>query len=180
MIYSPKWSKAKKQLKSLICEPLRDRVDFHVINYRKAHDQLGRAVMTVDQAEILSMCTLTAIQAQAIREHSIRNFLHKDYDMEEVLENRDLYEQVDNQLKAECIFSQADFFTALDEYFHSSIDQCLQSENILLKVLGLLDRRLGKRKLRAMHPILLKEHEVVRFIYRLRCEAENVHLSSTD
>lgn len=61
----PKWSKAKKQLKSLMCDSLRLRVDFHVINYRKAHDQLGRVVITVDKEEKLSMCTIT------VREKSI-------------------------------------------------------------------------------------------------------------
>ena len=60
MLYSPKWSKAKKHLKSFICEPLRSRVDFQVINYRRAHDQLGRAVITVDKVEKLNMCTITA------------------------------------------------------------------------------------------------------------------------
>ena len=56
-MYNPKWSKAKKQLKSFICESLKDRIDFHIINYRKAHDQLGRAVITVDKKEVLNMCT---------------------------------------------------------------------------------------------------------------------------
>lgn len=39
MLHKPKWSIAKKRLKNLVCEPLRSRVDFHVINYRKAHDR---------------------------------------------------------------------------------------------------------------------------------------------
>ena len=60
MLYSPKWSKAKRQLKSFTCQSLRSRVDFQVINYRRAHDQLGRAVITVDKVEKLNMCTITA------------------------------------------------------------------------------------------------------------------------
>lgn len=60
MLYNPKWSKAKKRLKSFTCKSLRSRVDFQVINYRRAHDQLGRAVITVDKIEKLNMCTITA------------------------------------------------------------------------------------------------------------------------
>lgn len=45
LLYQPKWSRAKK-LKSFICDSLKERVDLHVINYRKAHDQLRRAVIT--------------------------------------------------------------------------------------------------------------------------------------
>ncbi|MFB6799878.1 hypothetical protein ACFCVU_01480 [Peribacillus butanolivorans] len=52
-MYSPKWSKAKKRLSDFLCETLRLRVDFQVINYRKAHDQLGRAVITVDEHELI-------------------------------------------------------------------------------------------------------------------------------
>ncbi|WP_457852481.1 hypothetical protein [Peribacillus butanolivorans] len=53
MLYSPKWSKAKKRLSDFLCETLRLRVDFQVINCRKAHDQLGRAVITVDEHELI-------------------------------------------------------------------------------------------------------------------------------
>ncbi|KQU15050.1 hypothetical protein ASG65_11145 [Bacillus sp. Leaf13] len=67
-MYSPKWSKAKKRLSDFLCETLRLRVDFQVINYRKAHDQLGRAVITVDKVEILSMC---------IKEHELIQYFYK-------------------------------------------------------------------------------------------------------
>jgi len=70
-MYEPKWSKAKKHLCSLICLSLQDWVDFHIINYRKAHDQLGRAVITVDKQEIVSMCTITSEMAIGEKEWEI-------------------------------------------------------------------------------------------------------------
>jgi len=166
----PKWSKAKKQLKSFICEPLRLRVDFHVINYRKAHDQLGRAVITVDKVEKLSMCTLTAEREEDKRGWEIRNH----YDDE--TNNRDIQSLVHQQLKDEGIYAQYDFFPALDEYFNSSIKESLQSPDILIKILCLLDRRTGKRTLRNMRDIILEEHDIVRYFYELRCETENIHV----
>ena len=93
MLYQPKWSKAKKHLKSFICEPLRSRVDFQVINYRKAHDGLGRAVITVDKVEQLSMCTITA-------ERDIRRNLN-DFDYDDVAKNRFIQDQAHTQLKKE-------------------------------------------------------------------------------
>ena len=72
LLYSPKWSKAKKQLKNFTCESLRSRVDFQVINYRRAHDQLGRAVITVDKVEKFNMCTITAEREEYYRERAIR------------------------------------------------------------------------------------------------------------
>lgn len=44
---SLKWS----NFKSFTCSSLSDRIDFQVMNYRKAHDQLTRAVITVEKVE---------------------------------------------------------------------------------------------------------------------------------
>lgn len=98
MLYQPKWSKAKKHLKSFICEPLRSRVDFQVINYRKAHDGLGRAVITVDKVEQLSMCTITAEREEYYRERDIRRNLN-DFDYDDVAKNRFIQDQAHTQLK---------------------------------------------------------------------------------
>lgn len=59
-MFAPKWSKVKKHLQSFICPSLINRVDFLIINYRKVHDNLGRAVITVDKKEVWNMCTITA------------------------------------------------------------------------------------------------------------------------
>ncbi|UPM52843.1 hypothetical protein MY490_13495 [Gottfriedia acidiceleris] len=53
-------SKVKKKLEGFICDSLKNRVQFTVTNYRKAHDQLGRAFITVDKKEVLNMCTITS------------------------------------------------------------------------------------------------------------------------
>lgn len=177
MLYQPKWSKAKRHLKSFICESLRSRVDFQVINYRKAHDQLGRAVITVDKVEKLSMCTITAEREEYYRERDIRMNLN-DFDYDDVAKNRFIQDQAHTQLKKEGIFAQYDFFSALEEYFNSSIEKSLKSTDILIKILCLLDRRVGKRTLRNMEVSILEEHEVVQYFYRLRCQSENIHIGS--
>lgn len=160
---------------SFLCESLHSRVDFHVINYRKAHDQLGRAVITVDNAEILSMCTITAEREEYFNERDIRiqsnDFNHYD----DVSKNRALQEQAHEQRKREGIYAQYDFFSALDEYFNSSIEDSLMSNDILIKILYILDRRIGKRRLRKMKESISEEHKLVQYFYRLRCDAENIH-----
>lgn len=166
----PKWSKAKKQLKSLMCDSLRLRVDFHVINYRKAHDQLGRVVITVDKEEKLSMCTITAEREEYKQEWDIRNETNQ-YDFDDVSNNRAIQSQAHQQLKEEGIYAQYDFFPALHEYVNSSIKESLQSPDILIKILCLLDRRMGKRTLRKMRDTILEEHPIVQYFYELRCEA---------
>ncbi|WP_154992230.1 SF0329 family protein [Priestia megaterium] len=176
MLYQPKWSKAKKRLMSFMCESLHSRVDFQVINYRKAHDQLGRAVITVDKVEMLNMCTITAEKEEYYRERDIRIQLD-DFTYDNVFNNRAIQEQAQEQLKTEGIYAQYDFFSALEEYFNSPIELSLKSNDMLIKILCMLDRRVGKRTLRKMKEFILEESTFVKDFYKLRCEAENIHNS---
>ncbi|GGI11757.1 hypothetical protein GCM10007380_09440 [Gottfriedia solisilvae] len=54
------WSKVKKKLEGFICDSLKNRVQFTVTNYRKAHYRLGRAFITFDKKEVLNMCIITS------------------------------------------------------------------------------------------------------------------------
>ncbi|WP_406866468.1 hypothetical protein AB0764_17010 [Priestia megaterium] len=176
MLYHPKWSKAKKRLLSFVCESLHSRVDFQVINYRKAHDQLGRAVITVDKVEMLNMFTITAGKEEYYRERDIRIQLD-DFTYDNVFNNRAIQEQAQEQLKTEGIYAQYDFFSALEEYFNSPIELSLKSNDMLIKILCMLNRRVGKRTLRKMKESILEENTFVQDFYKLRCEAENIHSS---
>lgn len=176
LLYHPKWSKAKKRLMSFVCESLHSRVDFQVINYRKAHDQLGRAVITVDKVEMLSMCTITAEREEYYRERDIR-IQSDDFSYDNVFNNRAIQEQAHEQLKMEDIYAQYDFFSALEEYFNSPIEVSLKSNDRLIKILCMLDRRVGKRTLRKMKEFISEENTLVQNFYKLRCDAENIHSS---
>ncbi|MGR6898482.1 hypothetical protein [Rummeliibacillus sp. TYF-LIM-RU47] len=175
MLYSPKWSKAKKQLKSFTCESLRSRVDFQVINYRRAHDQLGRAVITVDKVEKLNMCTLIAEREEFRKKWAIRKQLD-DFNFDDVTHNRDLQDEAHQLLKNEAIYGQYDFFFALEQYFNASIQESRQSSDILIKILSLLDRRIGKRSLMKINDTIANEHPFVQDFFKLRCEAENIRI----
>ncbi|MED3959048.1 hypothetical protein P4605_17270 [Priestia aryabhattai] len=161
---------------SFVCKSLRSRVDFQVINYRKAHDQLGRAVITVDKVEMLSMCTITAEREEYYRERDIRIGLG-DFNYDDVCKNRALQEQAQEQLLREGIYAQYDFFSSLEEYFNSPIDVSLKSNDMVIKLLCMLDRRVGKRTLRKMKETISDEPTLVQDFYQLRCDAENMHSS---
>ena len=108
MSYHPKWSKAKKHLMSFVCDSLHNRIDFQVINYRKAHDQLGRAVLTVDKVEMLTMCTLTAEREAYYKEMAIRTQLN-DFNVVDVFKNQTYQTDAYEQQKKEGIYAQFDF-----------------------------------------------------------------------
>ncbi|MFT8321507.1 MAG: hypothetical protein ABF649_11420 [Bacillus sp. (in: firmicutes)] len=174
-MYSPKWSKAKKHLSNFLCDSLRSRVDFQVINYRKAHDQLGRAVITVDKVEVWSMCSIIAEREEFYRERLLRSNSNQ-YDYHDIAQNRALQNQAHSFIKAEGIYAQYDFFDALEEYFYTPIQELLKSSDLLIKIFCLLDRRIGKRTLRKMENTIIKEHPLIHYFYKLRCEGEKIQV----
>lgn len=173
-MYKPKWSKARKHLKSFICSSLKDRIDFHIINYRKAHDQLGRAVITVDKKEVINMCTITSEILKNKIEWEIRENQEIEYDVYNHKQNYDIGEQAHTLTKTEGVFAQYDFFDALKDYFHSPIDKSLDSPDIVIKILSIIDRRVGKRTLQKLSATIKDECDIVIYFYKLRCDAEGL------
>lgn len=46
--------------------------------------------------------------------------------------------------------------------------------NLLVKILGLIDKRVGKRTLARIKDTMQTESELIQYFYRLRCEAEGI------
>lgn len=173
-MYSPKWSKAKKKLKSFTCDSLKSRIDFHIINYRNAHDQLGRAVITVDKEEILSMCTIIAERALYRKEWDIRERQKIDYDIDEQKINLEVGLMAHKEIKAKGILAQYDFFDALEEYLSSPLKSSLESHDIIIKIFSIIDRRVGKRTLQKLNDSIKSEDKIIKYFFKLRCEAEGL------
>lgn len=166
------WSKVKKKLDSFICDSLRNRVQFTVTNYRKTHDQLGRAFITVDKKEVLNMCTIISNREMYWKEIEIRNAKSIEYDVYNRKENYQIGIQAHEMTKAEGIFAQYDFFDAVEQYFHLPIEKALKSDDMVIKILSLIDRRVGKRTLQGMRESMENEKEIIQYFYNLRYEAD--------
>ncbi|WP_232700067.1 SF0329 family protein [Brevibacillus daliensis] len=173
------WSKVKKKLDRFICDSLKNRVQFHVTNYRKAHDQRGRAFITVDKKEILNMCTLTSNIEMYRKEWEIKHTQNIEYDVSNRNQNYEIGKHAHEMIKAEGIFAQYDFFDAVEEYFNLPVEKALKSDDMVIKILSLIDRRVGKRTLQGMKESILDEKEIIQYFYKLRCEAEGVRSSYT-
>jgi len=60
----------------------------------------------------------------------------------------------------------------MHEYQSLSINEILTSGNVIIRALGMLDRRLGIRRLQKINAE--SEHSLVRATYVFRCKAEGV------
>ncbi|MDL0434951.1 MULTISPECIES: hypothetical protein [unclassified Niallia] len=170
-MFAPKWSKVKKHLQSFISPSLINRVDFLIINYRKVHDNLGRAVITVDKKEVWNMCTITAERKKL---ENVRTSVNVYY-LDGFVKTTARGDFAHKRMKEES-FAQADFFDGLQQYFSTQIHVSLQSSNMLIKILALLDRRVGKRTLIRLFDTIQTESELVQFFYKLRCEACGINV----
>lgn len=151
-----KWNQIKKRIETMLAGSVRERVAFGLTSYRKCHDQLGRGWIIIDGREILNMPSL-------------------DFDIETYHRSRanhTTFEVAEQDAHALNLFSQWDLHRSLHEYLSLSIDEILASENPLIRATGMLDSRLGRRRLLKVE--VADEHDLVRRFHLLRCSAEGI------
>jgi hypothetical protein len=167
------WSKLKRRLDGLICDSLRGRVNFTITNYRRAHDQLGRAFITVDKKEVLNMCTITSeikINRKNRELHRLNELGYDDYRV-----NYEISVKTHEMVKQDGIYAQYDFYDAVEEFLSLPIDRALTSDDMVVKILALIDRRVGKRTLMKLREPIQNELDIIQYFYNLRCEAEQIN-----
>ncbi|GKX66411.1 SF0329 family protein [Inconstantimicrobium mannanitabidum] len=164
------WSRTRKQLENLICDALKNRVKFFVTQYRKSHDQHGRACIVVDGKEVFDMCDLK----YNIKAWDKETELKENPELRRYKESYPAFWEADEIIREQGSFNEDHFFDALIQYLNNPIDNSLKSENMIVVILALLDRRVGKRTLNSLNKEMEKQHTMVRYFYKLRCEAEGL------
>jgi PcfJ-like protein len=152
-----KWSQLKKRIEDCLADSVKKRVTFGSVSYRKAHDQEGRGWIAIDGKQILDMATYSFYM--------------------EFNGNWDNYEADSQELYAKNIFDQTKWHASLFKYLNLPIDEILHSDNNIIRAIGMLDYRVGKRRLKKID--ISKENELVVRMYCLRCDVENIFDSSS-
>lgn len=63
---------------------------------------------------------------------------------------------------------------SFEEFDNQSIEESLKSDDLLVRILAVLDRRVGKRRLKAMAQTIADEPETFREFYAIRVSAEGI------
>ena len=71
-------------------------------------------------------------------------------------------------------YTDNEFCDALEQYRGQTIPASLRSENPLVRMFAILDRRVGKRTLRRLQETLDAQPEWLRALYTLRLDAEGI------
>ncbi len=73
-------------------------------------------------------------------------------------------------LAAQASLSKSNFIVVANKFLTTPIEESMESEEILLNVLALVDRRVGKKWILSMSEKMRLKHPVVRYFYELRCK----------
>ena len=158
------WSKLKQQLDSFLSPALAGTVAYRATSYRYSPDKSGSCYLTVDQKNILNMAdTTTPIQwykndqeikndpnivipvspeeIEAIRKGNQRAVPEERL---EIMREAEKHFSCQRAVSGSSCVKQINFTAVATTFLATSIEDNLESKDILLNILALIDRRVGK------------------------------------
>ena len=168
------WSGIKKKLENdYLADSLKGRISYFATSYSYAPDHIGRAAIKLDGVEILKSdyYKLQKLQWESYQE--LTAAAEEDQENSEIDSNA-IWKQSWLEATEKGGFDNQIFYTAFEEYDNQSIEKSLESNNALVRILAVLDRRVGKRRLQDLAGIWKNEPEWIRLFLNLRLDAENM------
>ncbi len=183
------WSKLKQTLESFLSPALCGRVDYRATGYRYLPDKTGLCYIAVDKKNVLQMNDTTGFIRWYRTELEIKNDSNlqipvSDEELEAVrrdikgtvpedrlliiARNRKLSEHAKELMAAQSSLSKSDFIVVATKFLSASIEESLESKEILLNILALVDRRVGKKRIVNMSEKMKLKHPIVQYFYELR------------
>lgn len=111
--------------------------------------------------------SVTAEELDAVRTEA--NGSIPEERLEIIVRNRKLTSCAKKIYSAQTTLSKSDFMATANSFLSASIEECLESDMLLLNVFALVDRRMGKKRLLAMEQKIKQSHPIVQYFYQLRC-----------
>ncbi|GIO87050.1 hypothetical protein J25TS5_39820 [Paenibacillus faecis] len=183
------WSKLKQQLESFLSPALQGRVEYRAPGYRYVPDKSGICYISVDKKNILNMSDKTnpirwyQTELEIKNDPDIQIPITSD-DMEAVRKDtkgpvpedrlaviarsRKSSEHAKALLSAQASLSKSNFIVVANKFLTTPLEESLESNEILLNVLALVDRRVGKKRILNMSEGMKLKHPIVQYFYELR------------
>ncbi|SDW04521.1 hypothetical protein [Paenibacillus sp. CF384] len=183
------WSKLKQQLESFLSPALIGRVEYRATSYRYSPDKAGHCYIAVDKKNVLNMNDLTTLIKWYQSEQEIKNDsaiqipIHQDEieairketkglvpeeRLQVIARGRRISELAKELLSAQSTLSKSNFTVEATKFLARSIEESMESNEILLNILALVDRRVGKKRILNMSDTIKLKHPSVQYFYELR------------
>lgn len=155
------WSELNKQLTEYLCESLREHITYFLTRYHDVHNAYGRASIRLDKKELVCFSWI--------------NLYKQEYDLNKVWQLTGEWDFENPKLKEKWdldgTYYEMDFLDAAITYKNMPIKEALESENYMIKIFAILDRRVGKRTLQRIkeskeyldYPEWVKQFYLLRF-----------------
>ncbi len=131
------WTGLNKQLNSFLCDEWKGRVTYFLTRYHDVHNSYGRAAIRLDGREIAGFTWMDGYK--------------QEWDVNEKWKETGTWEYENQELKdkwdKDGTYSEMNFLEAAVTYLNLSVKEALESDNYLIRVFAVMDRRLGKRTL---------------------------------
>lgn len=173
------WSGIRKKLEEeLICESLKGRIQYFITKYHHAHDDEARFALRVDNKEILhanifkfyKQYNPLCKKRKEEKEIPKRRYENKRFINDKI--NSNVEDQVEEELREKGIFAVYSVTDALDEYLHQSIELSINSKNPIVRMFAVMDRRIGKRRIKELVRVKEEQPKWLQYFYELRITAE--------
>ena len=134
------WSGLNKQLSDHLCEPLKGRITYFLTRYHDVHNAYGRAAVLLDKTELVGFTWAEGYE--------------QDYGFSRLYDSGVEWENAEEILKPEwdknCTYSEMDFLSAATAFLSMPIADALSSDNYIVRIFAILDKRVGKRTLQTI------------------------------
>lgn len=161
------WSGIRKKLESeYLSKSLQGHIQYYATTYSRSHDHEGRAAIRYDGKEIIKGCYWY--------NWTKAGQFPKDEKYERRMREENAFTD-DTALKLG-VFDQRSFYAAFQEFDQQSIEKSLKSENLIVRIFAVLDRRVGKRRLLMMKDTIEQEPNTFKEFYAIRARAEGIKL----
>jgi len=175
------WSGIKKRLEEdFLCDALKGRIKYFITKYKKSHDESGRIAIIVDGREVLQGNIFKYYKGYREVENKIKSELgipKRYWNGKEIVNdaiNKEAENLVDEIRLNDGIFDVWQFTDAVRKFLNSSIRESLFSENPLIRMLAIVDRRVGKRTLKRIKNSIPQQPLWLQYFYELRIQAEMI------
>lgn len=154
------WAGLNKQLNQLLCEELKGRISYFLTRYHDVHNAYGRAAIRLDGRELVCFSWVEMYRQEADVAKQWEKTGEWDYNSKELKEKWDLNKT----------YYEMDFLDAALKFIQMPVEAALESDNYIIKIFAILDRRVGKRRLKEIFDdVGYKSYpEWVRQFYELR------------
>lgn len=163
------WSGIRNKLETeYLAKSLCGHIQYYATSYSKSPDHEGRAAIRYNGKEIIKGCYWNNwVKAGLFPQDEKR-------DRRMAVENA----YMDDVALKLGIFDQRSFYRAFEEFDNQNINKSLMSDNLIVRIFAVLDRRIGKRRLLLIQKTIDEEPETFREFFAIRAKAEGLMSAS--